>query len=131
MLHDLVERVERFLVSSELQQRIARDRVVPRIRGPKLLSRLRLRQRLCESMLREIHDTEHAPRQVVGRRMLQRRAQDALGLDRQRRVGADACGAHERIRQLHRRFAVAGIRRDPLAIRRDGRLQPRATSVAR
>jgi hypothetical protein len=58
--------------------------------------------------------------------MLERGAQHAFGFNRQRRVGADACHAHQCIRQPHRRFAIADIRLDALAIRLDDRLQPRA-----
>jgi hypothetical protein len=64
--HHLVERVEGFFISSEFEQRVPRDGVVPGVGWPELLSGPRFRQRFCEPMLREIHDAEHTARHVVG-----------------------------------------------------------------
>ena len=124
----LVEGIECFLVPPELEQRIAGDGVIPRVVWPNALRRRRFFQRLCEAVLRQIHDAEHAARHVIGWRMLERRPQDPLSLDRQRRIGADPCAAHQEIGQAHSRFAVARVGRHALAIQGDApHPDPRAT----
>jgi hypothetical protein len=56
--------------------------------------------------------------------MPQRRSKDTFGFDRERRVGVDPCGTHERVGQFDGGCTIARVLRDAHSTGIDERSQP-------